>query len=298
MFKLFDKKLIVIKLLLFLCVILIAWNSYLTYENDRLITKLNRNIEIFKFGYGNKLIDIVDFLTLLSETTKNNDKNILQIINNINNNINKVKDKQNQLKRDFLLTKKLDVENIENILEANLLLRNKTKGYQGSGTHIKINSKSYILTCWHLIVKENDKFVAINDIGDEYPMFYIKSNKKIDLALFEIKNVNHLSYLEISKENPKIGSEVLVVGNPSCWNDVVTDGIIAQKEKVEYCLTNLSYFGSSGGAVLYKGKIVGVISKLYTDFKWKKSKNIAPSFVAYTIAVNVETIREFLKGVK
>ncbi len=179
-----------------------------------------------------------------------------------------------------------DIENIEQIKQANVDVWNMTREFSGSGTHIKINDKSYILTCAHLIKKIDDVFTIDGNI-----VTLVKYNKKEDLALFEFmiyKNKKDLAYLEISDIFPKIGSQVLVIGNPAGLIDVITNGIIARIEKNYMVLTNTIYLGSSGGAVIYRGKLIGVITNIY----------YLPPSTSYSIARGLNRIKEFLKGIK
>ncbi len=185
----------------------------------------------------------------------------------------------------------IDMDNIENIKHANVHIFNFSRGGNGSGTHIKINGKSYILTVNHLIHKPKNKIVAILDNNDECPLELIKIDKENDLALFRIFDVPDLPYLEISTEEPTEGSLVTVIGYPKGYIDIVTNGNICQVDKKGYMFTNLIYYGSSGGALLYKGKIVGVVTNIRTFRK-------PPIYVNYGYATKLIYIQEFLKGIK
>lgn len=154
------------------------------------------------------------------------------------------------------------------------------------------------MTCAHLLVKQGNELIAIDDDDNEYPLSYVKINPLNDLALFEISNIINLPYLEISDVDPKIGSEVLVIGNPDYFMDVVSDGIIAKNEKGKYYITNVAYYGSSGGSVLYKGKIVGVVRQIYTNHEFRGRKNKYLYFMSYTVASDIYELRKFLGGIK
>jgi len=183
------------------------------------------------------------------------------------------------------------VKNIESIKKANLLILNMTRGCTGSGTHIRIKNQDYILSVAHLIDDENDILWAIGDNKEKYNLSIVKYNEATDLALFKInKACPELPYLEISEEFPIEGSEVLIIGNPAGETDIVTEGIIAKVDSLHYTVTNLVYYGNSGGALLYKGKIIGVVSQL--DCKIKP-----PVYVNYGKCVNLTIIKEFLKEI-
>lgn len=181
------------------------------------------------------------------------------------------------------------MENTENIKRANLLILNMTKGCMGSGTHIRIKNQDYILSVAHLIDSDEDILWASDDNDVRYNLEIVKYNKGTDLALFKItKACSELPALELSDENPKEGSEVVVIGNPSGEIDIFTEGIIAKVDPLYYTITNLIYYGNSGGALLYNGKIIGVASQL--DCKMQP-----PVFVNYGKCVKIDVIKMFLE---
>jgi len=157
--------------------------------------------------------------------------------------------------------KPIDLAMYDKIKEANLWIVNKNLGGGGSGVRIKIKNKHYVLTCAHLLKNETDSLWATWDNGDEYPLILEKYNRYMDLALFRVEKSNPGRYLEISKEHPGVGSELLIIGNPSGIKNIVTDGIISKMVRRKfYLVTNAIFFGNSGGAALYKGKVVGITS--------------------------------------
>jgi len=185
--------------------------------------------------------------------------------------------------------KTVDIPEIEKLKKANVLIENVTIKRCGSGTHIKIDKKSYILTCAHLIKENNNIINAKLDNGDTHPLQLLKKNKELDLALFKIWAVGDLPYLEISDEEPKEGSEVTVIGNPNAIVDVVTDGIISHIDDKGYTITNTIFFGSSGGCVIYKNRIIGVVTQFRIFFN-------PPVIANYGYAIKLSIIQEFLKG--
>ena len=187
--------------------------------------------------------------------------------------------------------KSIDLTKVNQIKEANLLIINATAGFMGSGTHIKLNNKSYILTCAHLLIDKEDKIVAQDDNGYYHFTEVVKVNEDMDLMLLETTTIDKLAYLEISDIFPAQGSEVLVIGNPSGLLNMITDGIISQIEKTYYIITNKIYFGNSGGALIYRGKVVGVISQIATFSHFTLSGVVAQN---YGIVVKLEHIKTFL----
>jgi hypothetical protein len=76
---------------------------------------------------------------------------------------------------------------------------------------------------------------------------------------------------------------------------MITDGIIAQIDKSNYIVTNKVYFGNSGGALIYDGKIVGVLSQIAAFTQITPWGIVAQN---YGIVVKLEHILTFLKDVK
>jgi len=259
------------KIVLILCAMLLFFNINLQYAN-------------LKANFLNSLDG-----SYLIELVERNHTIQMRFIRQIINDVNKLQEIQ---KLDSIpkATRKL---NIDYIKQANVIFDGyitKDKGHIGSATHIKINNKSYILTTAHLL--ENIiKAIIITDNWEKYELEILKIDNKIDLALLKFKYpFIDFPYLEISEERPQEGDEVLVIGNPADYRDIITDGIIAKCLKKSYFLTNPVFDGSSGGAILYKRKVVGVITQLYTIGHKEELRSIS-----YGIGINFKTLKEFLK---
>jgi S1-C subfamily serine protease len=184
-----------------------------------------------------------------------------------------------------------DLENVDTIKQANLFIINITQGYSGSGTHVKINDKSYILTCAHLYKEEGDKLVAKDDNGFYHFTEVVKINEAMDLMLLKTGTLEEIPYLEISDIFPEEGSEVIVIGNPSGLINMITDGIISQIDKTHYIITNKIYFGNSGGALIYNGKVVGVVSQIAAFSEFVVFGVVTQN---YGIVVRLEHVKTFL----
>lgn len=186
--------------------------------------------------------------------------------------------------------KEIDLANVKNLERANILIENHDANILGSGTHIKINDKSYILTCAHLIRLETDSLIAKLDNDNTYKITLLGQDKIMDLALFSIELEETLPHIEISDVEPQVGSEVVVIGNPGGNCDIVTNGIVAQIYDLGYMITNTVFFGNSGGALLYRGKLVGVVSQLRMLYN-------PPVTVIYGYGVRLTVIKNFIEGV-
>lgn len=272
-----------------------------------LIFELHSKIEIYEQYRQGELATLKDLLTKMADLIIKNDTKKAEIdeqqeidikdirenqkshIEDIKENIEEVRDIQSRIEEELKIKKQIDVDNIDKIKKANLDIYNTTVGITGSGSHIVIEDKHYILTCAHLMKNEEDNIWGVNN-GTWYPLKLVKLNMERDLALFEIR-IKNLPYLEISNEFPKEGSEILVIGNPGGLKDIVTDGVISEVREYDYLLTNKVYCGNSGGSIIYKGKIVGVITMILTYF----DELTPPIVVNYSMGTNLESIREFLE---
>jgi len=157
------------------------------------------------------------------------------------------------------------LENLDDCMRANVSVTNLTTGMEGSGSHIKIKGKSYILTCNHIISHPSNNFEALeNKETIARSLELVKADYRADLALFKIHDFN-CPYLEISNVEPSVGETVYAIGNPRIFLDVITSGIISLCEETEYVTTVNIFYGNSGGALLYKGKIVGVNVKIASN---------------------------------
>lgn len=178
-----------------------------------------------------------------------------------------------------------DLPQFENLVKANVIIANVTKGCAGSGTHIKINEKVYILSCAHLDDPTDTFFVKERD---EYrPIKLIKVNHAVDLALFEyIGSYPDLVAVSVATREPRVGDRIWAVGNPAMLEDAITSGTLVRKMGFEYLIDAKIYYGSSGGGLFNtKGEVIGVNVKM-----------IANPIYALGISVNLSTIKDFLAG--
>ena len=201
----------------------------------------------------------------------------------------------------------IDVKKLE---RANIKIINLTSGFNGSGTHIKLNEKSYILTSAHLFSRLNaDKDVIFivandklrnNDFTEKNEAALIFIDRKKDLALIKIKKKWNHPYLKVAKREPKIGEPVWVIGNPIILNDIITFGKIKDKKENIHVLNAKIFFGNSGGAVVNrKGEIVGVTKSVFMGFGYcipfLKNKSV---IISYSECVSLSSLKNFLKKVR
>lgn len=265
------------------------YSSLVVKKLGMLISILQNKIEIHELYRQRELKELRGIINKMTTLVIENDRYQLELVEDINKNLEEIQKIQSQIENELKTRKQIDLSNVEDIKKANIIVYNTTMDISGSGSHIVIKGKHYILTCAHLVENKENFVWGVLDEGTWHLLGLVKINKGKDLALFEIFMVEDLPYLEISDESPVEGSEVVVIGNPDDLKDIITEGIIAKVKNKRYILTNKIYFGSSGGAVLYKGKIVGVVNQIVVYSKFSKI------FVNYAYSLNLETIKEFLK---
>jgi hypothetical protein len=277
----------------------IVGNLYALATFNFMLAEMERKIAIHELQHR---LDIQDVLELLKQgltISYENDQNqlilskyIVDTMKMITNNTENLQKTQNQIKDKLDSYQIVDTTLSETLREANVQIGNITQGCGGSGTHIKLQGESYILTCAHLVNSIDDMVIALLDNGDMCPLRLVKINTKKDLALFKIYNTDSFASIEIGTESPQPGNQVIAVGNPDNMVDAITNGVIATILPEGYIFTNLIYFGNSGGALIYKDKLVGVVSqiRMYNEF--------FGVVVNYGFAVKLEDIKEFLGDTK
>ena len=175
---------------------------------------------------------------------------------------NYLKKQQLGLKEELKETQKIDNKEMDRILASSICIFNYSLRALGSGTVIKIKNKYYVLTCAHLIGTPKDIIWGEWNDKSRFPLELINYDKITDLAVFRVHKARIPAYLELSDIEPNVGSMVTVVGNPGGIRQIVTDGIISKKVNNNYIFTNTIYFGNSGGCLLYKNKVVAVVTNL------------------------------------
>ena len=277
----------------------IVGNLWAIYSLKIMLGRMDRKIEMHEIQHNLDIRDLLEMTEKGLNIVRTNETyqqvltlSLMDVMQELTDNMSTYQDVQNTIQKKLDSYQTIDNNLSEILKEANILLCNVTKGCSGSGTHIKINGQSYILTCAHLMDDIDDKVAAVLDTEDICPLQLAKVNKDLDLALFKIYDDNNLAYLEIGTEEPKVGSQVFTVGNPNVIIDVVTEGVIAKIEKESYLITNIIYFGSSGGALVYKNKLIGVVNELCTY------NELGATVVNYGSAVKLEAIQAFIGSYK
>lgn len=164
---------------------------------------------------------------------------------------------------DFL-TKSLELSKnptIQGYQRAVAMLKNKDR----QATGFNIDSNGLIITNAHVIEGTEKVDVSFQD-GSFYRGSVLASYPDVDLAVIQIDGRN-LPRLELNMNyDPATGDEVMIIGNPQGFVDVVTIGTIAGAKKLQgwnvpvLMIEGHIRRGSSGSPVLNsKGQVIAVI---------------------------------------
>lgn len=126
-------------------------------------------------------------------------------------------------------------------------------GTSGEGSCFLVSSDGLVFTCDHC-VPENKKISILinNNTYDDVEILY--KNKSLDIAIFKIRGVENLSYLNINpsfkglKMGDKIGLLAFPKGREMGTKVTYTEGTVSKKEGIHYYHTADATHGSSGGA--------------------------------------------------
>ncbi len=143
---------------------------------------------------------------------------------------------------------------------------------QSAGSGVIVDAaKGYVLTNHHVVGGSSDIEVTLQD-GRSIPAKLIGSDKKVDIALLQIK-ANNLSALPFADSDAlKVGDIVLAIGNPFGLSQTVTSGIVSALGRnglgiqgyEDFIQTDASINpGNSGGALIdLRGRLVGINSAI------------------------------------
>jgi serine protease Do len=145
------------------------------------------------------------------------------------------------------------------------------------GTGFIISEDGYMLTNNHVIVDSQKIEILMNDGKTRFSADFIGSDDVLDVAVLKIKTNGKLKFPFIKiKPSPriKVGTSVIVIGNPYNIGISVTTGIISGLNR-NLQITSFDDFiqtdasinkGNSGGPIFdTNGNIIGLISANYSN---------------------------------
>jgi len=181
-------------------------------------------------------------------------------------------------------------------------------GGSGSGSIIRADANTYILTAAHVVnaaklvvVKgqldtEQVPVVEITAVikGKPYPAELVKIDDEVDVAVIKVKKKFRIVPLKIAEEEPKLGETVWTISNPGGVPDIVNKGVFSKSGEKYALVATAGYFGSSGGMALNtKGEQIGVISTVMMT----RVQRFFPNITVYNGITKTKNLRKFLKGI-
>lgn len=153
----------------------------------------------------------------------------------------------------------------EHIKKVNLFLFNRNQGGKGSATVIQYKEKIYVLACKHQVASMADDILAFGEFGYK-KLIPIMVHPKYDMVILTFaEEITDIPYATLSEQELKKGQHVYVIGNPGCREDVISDGIIMDKDEQGWLTSAKIFFGNSGGGVYnVDGELIGILYGLET----------------------------------
>lgn len=143
---------------------------------------------------------------------------------------------------------------------------------QGQGSGFFISPDGYIVTNNH-VVDHAVKVTVTLDNGSVLGARVIGRDAKTDLALLKVEKSGSYQYVTFAKSEPRVGENVVAIGNPFGLGGTVTSGIISARGRdigagpyddflqIDAAVNR----GNSGGpAFNLKGEVVGVNTAIYS----------------------------------
>ncbi|MBM4284509.1 MAG: tetratricopeptide repeat protein [Deltaproteobacteria bacterium] len=145
---------------------------------------------------------------------------------------------------------------------------------RSTGTGFFLNARGHLVTNYH-VLRGKDQATVKTKEGKVYPITRILAEDKAgDLILAEVDlGGATVPFLQVSRELPRMGEQVVIVGNPKGLEQTATEGIVSAIRELprvrEGRLVQISAPispGSSGSPVVnLKGVVVGVVSLFFPD---------------------------------
>jgi S1-C subfamily serine protease len=137
-------------------------------------------------------------------------------------------------------------------------------GKSSIGTGFMCVKEGVAATAWH-VVRGAKKVVAKFSSGEEFDVSgLIDKDEKRDVALVRVK-VFGRKPLDVTSDDPKVGSKAFVIGAPRGLEFSFSDGLISQIQNIDgvkqFQFTCSASPGNSGGPLVNaSGKVQGVVS--------------------------------------
>lgn len=175
----------------------------------------------------------------------------------------------------------------------------KHAAIRGAGAFISPNG--HILTVAHLfnVDATYDSIIVTRYSGVAVPAVLLYKDTRRDLALLKIESIWWTPYLKLaSPSSPKVGQEVIAIGNPLGLPFTVSHGLISALHRDEYLYDSIQMSaplnpGNSGGPLInLRGQLVGINSFIVPV------PSFFPTWSGLGFAVSASQINVFLTNFK
>ncbi|MCI0498114.1 MAG: S1C family serine protease [Planctomycetales bacterium] len=166
---------------------------------------------------------------------------------------------------------------------------------QIAGSGAFVSADGYVLTAGHCITRPDIPLEVLSTAHGRRPAALVAVDKGHDLALLKIQTSRDLPFLTVSKQSPRAGDTIYVVGSPLYRHGLLLRGLIASSNpdyeylteaqiryyvQVRY-ITTMTQRGLSGGNwVNGRGEIIGVQSG-WIDEKVAEAEGKTNSGIAF-----------------
>ena len=139
-----------------------------------------------------------------------------------------------------------------------------TKEFIYEGTGFLAQDSSKVFTARHVVEEGSKFFITFEEKAPKIEVLKVFKSEKNDFAVLTIPPTT-LTPLKFAKENPEIGTQVFIIGNPVDIPKVFSLGIVnnySRNEKNEDVLgTSAPIMPGDSGAPLFTedGKVVGIM---------------------------------------
>lgn len=166
-------------------------------------------------------------------------------------------------------------ENYQEVIKDNLwILENDEQTIQGTAFLLK---NIGFVTCYHCVYDNNDRLISnlkiFQNPKESYDIEILKSNKHVDIAIFEIKNINvdykNNGFSIGNSEKLNVGSKLVLAGYPERggeYNPDIREMKVTRTKPISLvehiCVDTPIIKGQSGSPVFNKrNEVVGIATR-------------------------------------
>jgi serine protease Do len=176
-----------------------------------------------------------------------------------------------------------DYINLASLIDSVLTIHNADR----VGTGFVVDESGLILTNQHVIGDAEVVYGVFDGSPISYPMYPIHlGDEDRDLCLLQLDSNNIFTPLRFSSTTPKLGDEVVTIGNPHGIGLSIAKGFVSRLDEDSNLQLNMQLNpGNSGGPVLNEaGHVIGIVSYLIQELS------------GMSFAIGNETILEFIES--